>query len=217
MNKKTLLFKNFYKIKGFSSGTIVAFETEPDEGKTLNKGGNGMATINGLNTDCLVKVVQQVKGNWETGRTVWKASTNWLDGFRVETESRGFKLTFDEPDLLCGTNTAANPVEVVLQAYGACLTIGYVMNAAARGINLESIEIELEGEIDLPGFLGLEPPEELGMDRLPGFKTIKASVKLKGDATREDLEALHNHVISTSPVGTTLSRPVSLSSTLEVV
>ncbi|NOX20046.1 MAG: OsmC family protein [Nitrospirae bacterium] len=176
-----------------------------------------MATINGLETEKLMQVVEQVKSNWEAGRTVWKATANWLDGFRVEAESRGFKITFDEPEMLCGTDTAANPVEVVLQAYGACLCIGYAMNAAVRGIKLESIQIELEGEIDLPGFLGLEPPEELGMDRLPGFKTITTNVKLKGDASKEDLEALHNHVISTSPVGTTLSRPVKLSSNLEVL
>lgn len=42
-------------------------------------------------------------------------------------------------------------VEMILQAYGACLTIGYAMNAAVRGINLDDIQVELEGEIDLPG------------------------------------------------------------------
>tara|TARA_B100002003_G_scaffold209125_1_gene204145 strand:+ start:198 stop:377 length:180 start_codon:yes stop_codon:yes gene_type:complete len=51
----------------------------------------------------------------------------------------------------CGTDTAAYPVEMILQAYGACLTIGYAMNAAVRGINLDDIQVELEGEIDLPG------------------------------------------------------------------
>jgi len=58
--------------------------------------------------------------------------------------------------MLCGTNTAANPVEMVLQAYGACLSIGYAMNASVRGIKISGIKIDLEGEIDLPGFLGLE-------------------------------------------------------------
>ncbi len=176
-----------------------------------------MATINGLETEKLLQVVEQVKQNWEAGRTVWKASTNWLDGFRVEASSRDFTIKFDEPEMLCGTNTAANPVEVVLQAYGACLTIGYVMNAAVRGIKIESIQVELEGEIDLPGFLGLEPPENLGMDRLPGFKTITATIKVKGDASAEQLKELHEHVVSTSPVGITLSRPVDIKTSVEVL
>jgi len=175
-----------------------------------------MATINGLETDSLMKVVEQVKQNWETGRTVWKATTTWKGGFRVETHSREFTLTADEPEMLCGTNTAANPVEMVLQAYGACLTIGYAMNAAARGISLDDISIELEGEIDLPGFLGLEPPASLGMDKLPGFKTIRVKARIRGDAPAATLEELHEHVVSTSPVGVTLARPVKITSSVEV-
>ena len=176
-----------------------------------------MTVINGLEPEKLLEVVDQVKKNWETGRTTWKASTTWKGGFKVHTCSREFTLTADEPEMLCGTNTAANPVEMVLQAYGACLTIGYAMNAAVRGITLDDIRIELEGEIDLPGFLGLEPPESLKMDKLPGFKSINASVKLNGDADPDALKELHEHVVRTSPVGITLSRPVDISTSLEIV
>ncbi|MCL5022428.1 MAG: OsmC family protein [Nitrospirae bacterium] len=172
--------------------------------------------INGLDPEKLMKVVETVKQNWEVGRTVWKASTTWKGGFKVETCSRDFTLTADEPEMLCGTNTAANPVEMVLQAYGACLSIGYAMNAAVRGIKIDDIKIDLEGEIDLPGFLGLEPPEKLHMDRLPGFKNITAKVKIKADVDEKKLRELHKHVVSTSPVGLTLSRPVKIDTALEV-
>ena len=175
-----------------------------------------MTVVNGLDTEKLMKVVETVKQNWETGRTVWKASTTWKGGFKVETCSREFTLTADEPEMLCGTNTAANPVEMVLQAYGACLSIGYAMNAAVRGIKLDDIKIDLEGEIDLPGFLGLEPPEKLHMDKLPGFKTITAKVKIKADVDAKTLQDLHKHVVGTSPVGLTLSRPVKVEAALEV-
>ncbi|MGW8272347.1 MAG: OsmC family protein [Thermodesulfovibrionales bacterium] len=172
--------------------------------------------VNGLDVQNLMKVVETVKQNWEVGRTVWKASTTWKGGFQVETCSRDFTLIADEPEMLCGTNTAANPVEMVLQAYGACLSIGYAMNAAVRGISIDDIRIDLEGEIDLPGFLGLEPPEKLHMDKLPGFKTITAKVTIKGDADEKTLQDLHRHVVSTSPVGLTLSRPVKIETSLEV-
>lgn len=175
-----------------------------------------MAVINGLDTEKLTGTVAHVMQNWELGKTVWKATTHWKGGFRVETASREFKLAADEPDHLCGTNTACNPVEMVLQAYGACLTIGYAMNAAVRGINIEDISIDLEGEIDLPGFLGLEPPESLHMDKLPGFKNITARVRIKSDAGEKALRDLHDHVNRTSPVGVTLSRPVALRSELKV-
>lgn len=175
----------------------------------------GKELINGLDTDQLLNVVNTVKQNWEVGKTAWKASTTWKGGFKVETCSREFSLLADEPEMLCGTNTAANPVEMILQAYGACLTIGYAMNAAVRGIRIDDIRIELEGEIDLPGFLGLEPPESLHMDRLPGYKNISAKVHIKADTDSETLQKLHEHVISTSPVGVTLARPVKIEAHLE--
>jgi uncharacterized OsmC-like protein len=171
--------------------------------------------VNGLDVDNLMKVVGAVKENWEKGKTVWKASTSWKGGFKVETCSRDFTLLADEPEMLCGTNTAANPVEMILQAYGACLTIGYAMNAAVRGIKLDDIKIDLEGEIDLPGFLGLEAPEKLNMSKLPGFKNITVTVKMKSKADKKALQELHQHVIGTSPVGVTLSRPVAIKTTLE--
>jgi organic hydroperoxide reductase OsmC/OhrA len=80
-----------------------------------------MAVVNGLDTESLMKVVETVKENWETGKSVWTASTSWKGGFKVETCSREFKLLADEPEMLCGTNTACNPVEMILQSYGACL------------------------------------------------------------------------------------------------
>ena len=175
-----------------------------------------MSLVNGLEVDNLMKVVGAVKQNWEKGKTVWKATTTWKGGFKVQTCSRDFTLLADEPEMLCGTNMAANPVEMVLQAYGACLTIGYAMNAAVRGITLDDIKIDLEGEIDLPGFLGLEAPENLNMAKLPGFKNISVAVKMKSKADKKALEELHKHVIATSSVGVTLSRPVAIKAALEV-
>lgn len=175
-----------------------------------------MPMINGLDTEQLVKTVEAVKENWELGKTVWKASTTWKGGFKVETCSREFTLNVDEPEMLCGTNTAANPVEMVLQAYGACLTIGYAMNAAVRGIKIDDIKVDLEGEIDLPGFLGLEPPEDLQMDKLPGYKNIKAEVTIKADADEKTLRELLEHVVGTSPVGVTLSRAINIDTKLNV-
>jgi uncharacterized OsmC-like protein len=104
---------------------------------------------------------------------------------------------------------------MVLQAYGACLTIGYAMNAAVRNIKIDDIKIDLEGEIDLPGFLGLEAPEKLHMDKLPGFKNITAKVTIKSSADKKALQDLHKQVIATSPVGMTLSRPVAIKAELE--
>ncbi len=54
------------------------------------------------------------------------------------------------------------------------------------------------------------------MDKLPGYKNIKATVKVKGNADAQALQDLHDHVMKTSPVGITLSRPVAIETKLEV-
>ncbi|MCL5961720.1 MAG: OsmC family protein [Chloroflexi bacterium] len=169
---------------------------------------NEVALVNGLNVSQLVGVVQAVNANPSLGRTLWRARTKWNGGFQVQASIRDFTVGLDEPKDLGGTDTAPNPVEVILGAYGACLTIGYVMNAAVRGIEIQKLEIELDGDIDLPGFLGLEIP---GLEALPGFTNIRAKVFIKSTAPLEDLEKLSRDVTRTSPVGLTLSKPVNLS------
>jgi len=62
---------------------------------------------------------------------------------------RRFSIDIDEPCELGGSNRFANPQEHLLAALNACMTVGYVAQCAVRGITLESLEIETDGEIDL--------------------------------------------------------------------
>jgi len=52
-------------------------------------------------------------------------------------------FVIDEPPGLLGDNTAPNPSEIVLGAFGSCLAVGLQANAAARGISLTKLEITL--------------------------------------------------------------------------
>ena len=87
-------------------------------------------TINGVEPERLMTIVGAVKENPDLGKTMWRANTRWIDGFRSEAHIRGFTIPMDESTDLAGTNTAPNMVEVVLGAYGCCLQTGYAMNAA---------------------------------------------------------------------------------------
>lgn len=161
--------------------------------------------------DALLGLINAVKNDPEIGKTVWKAATKWRGGFRSEAQIRDFKIVMDEPAALGGTDTAPNMVEVVLGAYGCCLTTGYAANAALRGIKLEDIQIELEGDLDLNGFFGLKDPQLC----CPGYTNIRARVTLKAPgATAEEIAALHEAVTKTSPVGAILERPVQVTTVL---
>src|SRR6187397_2424631 len=99
----------------------------------------------GVNTEQLEGLIGVVQATPESGKTVWKAKTAWQQGFQSQAQIRTFTVPMDEPSLLGGSDTAPNMVEMVLGAYGCCLTTGYVMNAALQGIVLEAVEVEVEG------------------------------------------------------------------------
>jgi hypothetical protein len=73
------------------------------------------------------------------------------------------------------------------------MMVGYVAQCALRGITLESLEIETEGDIDLRGFLGLDP----GV--VPGYESLSYTVRIKGDGTAEQFAEIHEAVKATSP------------------
>jgi uncharacterized OsmC-like protein len=164
---------------------------------------------NGVNATAVVAYAQRLQADAPPDGTEFRAEVRWQGGFRNEIVVRDLPPTYaDEPEVLGGTNTAANPVEQILGALGSCLAIGYTAGAVARGITIEDLRIDLSGSIDLPVFFGLKAGHA-------GYEHIDAKVFLKSDAPQEAIDALHADVFRTSPVGNTLERPAAL--TVEVV
>jgi OsmC-like protein len=91
---------------------------------------------------------------------------------------RRFTIDIDEPNELGGSNSFANPQEHLIAALNACMTVGYAAQCAARGITLESLAIETDGEIDLRGFLGIDPAVP------KGFENLSYTVRIRGNGKR---------------------------------
>jgi uncharacterized OsmC-like protein len=161
-------------------------------------------TLNSVNFAAVGDLVSAIQEEPTKADTVWKSTVDWTGGFRSEARSRDFEpVRSDEPVGLGGEDTAPNPVEQVLGAFGNCLAVGYAANATAAGIELKKLRIDLEGDLDLHAFLGLR-------DGHAGFDTITAKVSIEADAPAEQIEALHQQVVSTSPVGHTLQQAIPL-------
>ena len=164
--------------------------------------------INGVPVSAVEGLVNAVKSDPAKGQTKWAAITRWKGGLECESVIRNHTVHMDEPSALGGTDTAPNMVESVLAAYGSCLTVGYALNAALRGIAIKDLKIEVEGDLDLAGFFGLS-------DKVPaGFSGVRAKVHLDSDASSADIQALHAHVLKTSPVGCILSKPLKVTTEL---
>jgi uncharacterized OsmC-like protein len=182
-------------------------------------------STNGINVEQLLETVDAIKADPRLASFTFRATTSWQDGTHSvarigefthagdEDQSRAapFVLEGDEPPVLLGQNHGPNAVELLLAALGFCYAVGYVANAAARGIEIEEMSYQIEGDIDLRNFLGIS-----GEVR-PGFSEIRAKVLVKAPgASEQDLKELCAYVQDTSPVKDVLENPVPVETTIEV-
>jgi putative redox protein len=66
-----------------------------------------------------------------------------LPGYPVDAEIGGHRIRFDEPLAVGGTDTGAEPPEVLLAALGACEAITLKMYAARKGWDLQEVRVRL--------------------------------------------------------------------------
>jgi uncharacterized OsmC-like protein len=165
-------------------------------------------TINPINRDELVRLSEKGKANPGAIRTP-KVKTVLEGKFRHLNYIRNLvPHVIDEPPGLLGDDTAPNPSEAVLAALGSCLSVGIHANAVYRNIRLTTLELELEGDINITAVWGTGDTAD---DKIVGFNAVRAKVHLEGDAPRADLDALIRHADRWSPVANTLRLPVNVS------
>ena len=179
--------------------------------------------LNGVNVDQLIGTINAIKDNPDLARFKFRAKNEWINGGQSRTSiqsffgagqedtsrDKPFILEGDEPPVLLGANAGPNAVEAVLHALASCLAVGFVYNAAAQGIKIESLEFDLEGDLDLHAFLGLSDQVR------PGYENIRLSYRVKSDAPREKIVDLCNYVQKTSPVLDIIRNPVPVTVSLK--
>lgn len=152
---------------------------------------------NGVDVTALFQTIDAVKGNTEIAQFQFRARNRWLggdhnrsvlEGFRGACQenrhARPFELDNGEPPVLLGAGRHANPVEYVLHALVGCLTTTMAYHAAARGIDIGSIESSLEGDLDLRGFLGISNEVR------KGFHAVRVRMRVNSAATAAQLREL---------------------------
>jgi uncharacterized OsmC-like protein len=182
-----------------------------------------LATIaNGVDVSRLMETIEAVKASPELAKFQFRLHNRWIhsgenrskvDAFSAggtETQHKtAFTLVADEPEMLLGADNGANPVEHLLHALASCVTTSTVYHAAARGIAVEEVESTLEGELDLRGFLGLDPT-------IPnGYQGIRMKLFIKGNISDEQLHELSLLGPRFSPVYDSLARGVAILVTAE--
>lgn len=166
--------------------------------------------VNGVAIDQLAESIRLIRNTPELGDFAFRVRNEWESGGHSKTtiesfhgvdqeneHARRFELEADEPPVLLGRDVAPNPVEHLLNALATCLTSAMVYHAAARGIEIESLDSRVEGKIDLRGFLGISN------DVPRGIQNITVTFHVRSNASEDKLRECAEF----SPVYNTLLTP----------
>ncbi len=197
-------------------------ETIKEKSKGVKSAGSIPTLVNGVNVQQLQEKLEMLSEDPGLAKARFRATNRWVNGghnravigdfYAAKQENahqQKFTFEMDEPPLLLGEDRGANPVEAVLAALSGCLTTGLVFNAAAQGIEIEEIESEYEGQLDLRGFLGLSDEVRNGYDN------IRVTFRIKADAPQEKIDELIRLAQARSPVFDIVSNPVNVTVTGE--
>ena len=155
-------------------------------------------TVNGIEVDKIISVIDDINIDTHNGKWQFRSENQWTGGATNQSKfkeyfanngeniphAKPFTLEADEPLILAGNDSAANPVEYLLHALTSCLTTSLVAHAAVRGIVVDDINTSTEGDIDIRGFLGMSE------DVRKGYQAIRINMRVKSDASAEQLKEL---------------------------
>ena len=132
-------------------------------------------------------------------KTTFKATVKWSgDKTYCEGSSRGFKVDIDEPPQLGGDDRGMNPVEMLLNSLGGCMSICAALFAKKFDVDLKGFHVDLEGDLDSDGFLGRNP------DVRPGYQVIRYRMHFDSPSPKENIERLKDFIKQKCPVSDTL-------------
>ncbi len=177
---------------------------------------------NGVNVGALLAAREALQGAPQAAKFTWRASCKWKNGTHSRSTVQGFhglgneqthKTEFsfeaDHPEVFASEDLGATPVELVLVGLASCLTAGVAAVAQNRGIQLRSVEANLQGSMDIRGILGIDS------DVRNGYDDIKVTFHIDADASKKEIEAIVAQSQKRSAVFDIVTNPTNV--TVEVV
>jgi len=154
--------------------------------------------VNGVTVSTVMGIVAAIEQNSDNAHFQFRLNNHWIDGglnrsrikeyFALgqedETRSEPFVVDADEPAVNSGGDSSPNPMEFVLHALASCLTSTLVYHAAVQGIEIESVESSVEGDMDVRGMLGLSDAVR------KAYNAVRVRMQVKSAADVEILRQL---------------------------
>lgn len=195
-------------------------QTEPTQEKPAPA--SAEQKVNGIDRGALFSTIEAIKADPSKASCKFYSTSTWQNGTvsscKISRYTLGgadipqdYTLMADEPAALLGTDSAPNPQMLLYAALSACVLNTFVVNAAARGIEIEELAFDLEGELDLRGFLGIDETVN------PGYDQLTLVCRVRGSGTREQYQACLDAGTRYSPNFQSLTKPVHVNYRLDMV
>jgi uncharacterized OsmC-like protein len=171
--------------------------------------------LNGWNLEQVGAELATLAQNPAHGALTWRGQVHWDGGFAAgytataieqqdHTVHRDCRIRIDHPPELSGRDTGIAAVELLMASLASCLAGTYAVQATARGIELRSLDIQLQARTDMAAFLGLRD------DVRPGIQQITATVTIGTDADDQALAEITQAVTRLSDIYDTIANPVPI-------
>ena len=161
--------------------------------------------------NAMMKIITGIQENPSSSKVFFRAATQWEEDVRCTAQVRDFPpMVIDEPPVLGGQDAGQNPVELVLVALGTCQEIMYSAYASVMGVEIDSVKVNVKGNLDLKGMFGLD-------ETVPaGFTDVSFQTAIESTADDEALLKLIEAAESNCPVLDILTRKVPVDGTVSI-
>ncbi|MEO0443737.1 MAG: OsmC family protein [Pseudomonadota bacterium] len=127
---------------------------------------------------------------------------NWEYGFQLHVSYDDVRYTrVDQPKQAGGIDKGANPQEILMSAFAACLSRTFIQLMAKEKLSLNGVKVQTKGHVDMRGMLGIDPsiPSKL--------QSISVDFFVDSPASKQTLDGLILKAIEQSPITRLIIEP----------
>jgi uncharacterized OsmC-like protein len=145
------------------------------------------------------------------------ATVRWVGGLRTVAHSAtGAEVITDMPAAIGGDDSAATPGWLLRTALASCAVTRIAMEAGARGIALQTLEVHATSRSDLRGMVGVAEPDGRAVPAGPLAMDLHVRIGAPG-VDAGVLRALVQATSGCSPVTCALEQPLAVGLHVDVV
>lgn len=198
------------QVLGYVSGVSERFtngrtRTIMPEQKLARENGIDRARVDGF--------IEAMQADPETGAVNVRTHHCWDNAYAIESSVERLEMGGESVDRShhtfrtdwpapFGEDSGPTPgAEALMASLGACVATTYMLTAATAGIDIEALEVTVDGSVDLRGLFGFDAV-------LPRFSKVSVTVRVRTDADEKAIEELGRATGRTSPAYASLANPV---------